>query len=255
MKSKEELRAKAIQLRKKGFSYNEIRKYVPVSKSSLSMWLKHVRLSPKHRARLYTKQIAILALGAPSQRERRKKEVERIISRAKAEIRFPLSTEAYRFLGAALYWAEGSKTKNFEITNSDPMLVVFMVKWFSDTFNVSPKTFKAHLNIYSQQNEGNLKKFWSNLIGVPIENFGKTFVKPANKNFKKNNLYYGTIKVRVPKGTDMKLRIFGWIQGALQELMPRIESVQRKWSSVREVDRNPVNLVSAYSSAGRAALS
>ena len=252
MDAKREMRQKAVKLRKKGLSYNEIRKFVPVSKSSLSLWLKDVRLSSKHRARLYTKQIAILALGAPSQRERRKKEIEKIVSEAKLEIQFPLSAETYRFLGAALYWAEGSKTKNFEITNSDPMMVAFMTKWFSDTFKVPIKTFKAHLNIYSQQNEDQLKRFWSNLIGLPLENFGKTFVKPANKNFKKNNLYYGTIKVRVPKGTDMKLRIFGWIQGALQELNPRIESVQRKWSSLREVGRNPVNLLSAHSSVGRA---
>jgi len=242
MDAKPALRAKALILRKKGLSYNEIRKFVPVSKSSLSIWLKNVRLSPKHRARLYTKQIAILALGAPSQRERRKKQIDEIVTRAKAEIELPLSHDAYRFLGAALYWAEGSKTKNFEITNSDPMLVAFMVKWFSETFNVSPTTFKAHLNIYSQQDENDLKRFWSTLIGVPISNFGKTFVKPANKYFKKNNLYYGTIKVRVPKGTDMRLRIFGWIQGALQDLSPRVEFVQRKWSFLREVDRNPVNL-------------
>lgn len=135
------------------------------------------------------------------------------------------------------------------------MLVAFMVRWFDITFNVSPATFRAHLNIYSQQNESDLKKFWSDLTGVPLNNFGKTFIKPANKGFKKNNLYYGTIKVRVPKGTDMRHRIFGWIQAALQDEIPRIESVQRKWSTLKEVDRLPVNLASAHSSAGRAARS
>ncbi len=252
MKEKPALKAKAIQLRKKGLSYNEIRKYIPVSKSSLSLWLKHIRLSPKHRARLYTKQIEILSRGTPSQVERRKREVEQIISDAKAEIQLPLSSETFKFLGAALYWAEGTKGKNFTVTNSDPMLIMFMVGWFKRIFKISPTTLKARLNIYPQQNEMTIKKFWSDLTSIPLDNFGKTFVKPKSKGYKKNNLYYGTISVYVPKGTDMKLRIFGWIQAALQDIAPQLESTQRKWSSLREVDRNPVNLVAAYSSAGRA---
>ena len=235
-------RAKAVTLRKKGLSYNEIRREVPVSKSSLSLWLKHVPLSPRHRARLYTKQIQILSRGSQSQHERRKREVDKIIADAKAEVHLPLSKDTFKFLGAALYWAEGSKTKNFEVTNSDPLLIAFMVQWFHKTFDVPPKSFKAHLNIYPQQNEIDIKRFWSSLTGIPLSNFGKSFIKPLNKGYKKNNLYYGTIKVRVPKGTDMKLKVFGWIQGALQELSSKIESTQRKWLFVTKVDRNPVNL-------------
>lgn len=235
-------RAKAIMLRKKGLSYNEIRRVVPVSKSSLSLWLNHVSLSPQHRARLYTKQIQILSRGSQSQHERRKREVDKIIADAKAEVHFPLSKDAFKFLGAALYWAEGSKTKNFEVTNSDPFLIAFMVQWFHTTFGVAPKTLKVHLNMYPQQNELDIKRFWSSLTGIPLNNFGKSFIKPPNKNYKKNNLYYGTIKVRVPKGTDMKLKTFGWIQGALQDLAPKIESTQRKWLYLTKVDRNPVNI-------------
>ena len=242
MVEKAAYRARAIILRKEGLSYNEIRRDVPVSKSSLSLWLKQVPLSPQHRARLYTKQIQILSRGSQSQHERRKREVDNIIAGAKAEVHFPLSKDAFKFLGAALYWAEGSKTKNFEITNSDPFLIAFMVQWFHKTFGVSPQSFKVHLNIYPQQNETHIKQFWSNLTGIPLSNFGKSFIKPLNKGYKKNNLYYGTIKVRVPKGTDMKLKIFGWIQGALQELAPKIESTQRKWLYLTKVNRTPVNI-------------
>ena len=186
MKKKMEMRALATALRKKGLSYNEIRQRVPVAKSSLSLWLKHVRLSPKHRAHLYTKQIQILSRGTPSQVERRKREVSLIIENARKEILLPLSSETHRFLGAALYWAEGSKTKNFAITNSDPILIAFMTHWFKEMFGIPSSTLKAHLNIYSQQNEKEVKQFWSEVTGIPIENFGKTFIKPTNKGFKKN---------------------------------------------------------------------
>ena len=242
MRKKTAFRAQAVILRKKGLSYNEIRRQIPVSKSSLSIWLKDILLSPRHRARLYTKQIQILSRGSQSQHERREREVDKIIADAKAEVHLPLSKDTFKFLGAALYWAEGSKTKNFEITNSDPLLIAFMVQWFHDTFGVPAVRLKVHLNIYPQQNERDIRKFWSNLTGIPVNNFGKSFIKPPNKGYKKNNLYYGTIKVRVPKGTDMRIRIFGWIQGALQELAPKIESTQRKWARLAKVDRHPVNV-------------
>jgi len=242
MKQKVDMRALAVTLRTKGLSYNEIRQQVPVAKSSLSLWLKNVRLSPKHRARLYTKQIRILSRGTPSQVERRKREIALIAENAKKEISLPLSSETYRFLGAALYWAEGSKTKNFDITNSDPILIAFMARWFNKIFGIPPSLLKVHLNIYSQQNEDDVKRFWSEITGIPIENFGKSFIKPAGKGFKKNNLYYGTIKMRVPKGTDMRHKTLAWIQAALQDLMPEIELTELRWSHLKTVERPPVNI-------------
>jgi len=51
----------AIELRKEGLSYGEIKKEVNVSKSTLSLWLKTVPLTPEQRERLYTKKVLILA--------------------------------------------------------------------------------------------------------------------------------------------------------------------------------------------------
>jgi hypothetical protein len=242
MEAKIALKRKALSLRKKGLSYNEIRKHVPVAKSSLSLWLKHIPLSEEHRGRLYTKQVEFLSHGMASQKERRKKQIESIVLEARKEISTPLSPETYRLLGAALYWAEGSKTNGFEITNSDPVLILFMVDWFEKVFQIPRTSLRVSMNIYRQQNEPDLKKFWSEITGIPLQNFGKAFVKPENKGYKKNNLYYGTVKVRVPKGTDMRIQVFGWIQSALQEFSPTIESAQLRWSHLREVQRPPVNL-------------
>ena len=114
MKQKMDMRKLAIALRKKGLSYNEIRQQVPISKSSLSLWLKHIRLSPKHRARLYTKQIQILSRGTPSQVKRRKREIALLNENARKEISLPLSLETHRFIGAALYWAEGKKQRTLK---------------------------------------------------------------------------------------------------------------------------------------------
>ena len=236
-----QLKLEAVELRKKGLSYGEINKKVNVAKSTLSYWLKSIPLTLEQKERLYTKSVLILSRGPQSQRERRIREITKIIEEAEKEIQFPLSFEAYRLFGAALYWAEGKKTKHFTITNSDPCFILFMVRWFKRIFEVTPQNLKARLNIYPQQNESQLKQFWSQLTSIPLENFGKSFVKPINKGYKKNNLYYGTIEVRVSKGTNMRHKVFGWIKAVLKDIDPQTELIQREWKSLKEVPR-PVNI-------------
>lgn len=242
MKSLITLKNKAVKLRNKGLSYNEIRKEVGVSKSSLSLWLKDIPLSLEHKKRLYTKQIEILARGPNSQRERRIKEIESIIKEAKSEVKLPIPLETLRLMGAMLYWAEGRKIKGMmELTNSDPLLILFFVNWLGKIFNIHAQDLKMRLNIYPQQDEGDLKKFWSDLTGIPISSFGKSFVKPPNKFYKKNTLYYGTARIEVPKSVDKKHRLHGWIYKALSDFHPTVESIERKWISLKE-EKRPVNI-------------
>lgn len=240
-KDYQKLKTKAIELRKKGASYTEIGKSLSLSKGTLSYWLKSVPLKKEFREKFYTKRIENLSKGSQSQKERRKREIENIIKKSENEVCLPLSTEAYRLMGTALYWAEGSKTKMCEITNSDPHLILFMVQWFESMFKIPPKDLKAALNIYPQQNENKIIKFWSDLTGIPVHNFGKSYVKPVSTNYKKNNLYYGTIKIRLSKSVDIKHRIFGWVKASLKNIETNVELTEKKWQSLKEVPR-PVNL-------------
>ena len=235
------LKKEAIRLRKKGFSYNRIKEKINVSKSTLSLWLKSVPLKPEYRKRLYTKRIQNLARGPYSQRERRRREVENIIKEAKREIKGPLSFEIYRLFGAALYWAEGSKSTMFKITNSDPHFILFMVHWVEKMFGISRKELKANLDIHSQQNKKDIEKFWSDLTGIPLERFGKTQIKPYSTGFKKNNLYYGTFRIYVPKSADFKVRVFGWIQAVLQDIDPKIKLIEGRWKKLKKIPR-PFNI-------------
>lgn len=235
------LKKQAILLRKGGLSYGEIKENLGIPKSTLSYWLKNTPLKPHHKKRLYTKQIQILSMGAPSQKERRKREVEEIINEATKEIPLPIALDTYRLMGAALYWAEGSKNGMLEMTNSDPYLILFTVRWIEMVFNIPAKNMKARLNIYPQQNESEIKQFWSDLTGIPVNNFGKTYVKPFSSGYKKNNLYYGTMRIEVPKSTDMKHKVYGWLKAVLNENEVKVQLVQRKWQKLTGTSR-PINL-------------
>lgn len=231
------LKTKAVKLRKTGLSYGEIKKILNISKATLSFWLKDVPLTEDQRSRLYTKQVLILSRGPQCQKERRKREIDKILEDSEKEVKFPLSDEAFRLFGAALYWAEGSKTTGLKITNSDPYLILFMVRWLKKVFGFLPKDLKAWLNIYPQQNDLEIKQFWSQLTGIPVEKFGKSFIKPLNKNYKKNTLYYGTISVMAPKATDIRYKIFGWVKSAMKDINKKTELTQREWKKLAETSR------------------
>lgn len=231
------IKERVRSLRKKGFSYGEISKKTGISKSTVKYWCGNIKLNKKDYLRLYTKQIAMLSRGPNSSHDRRQKEVEKIIQDAEKEISLFIDSDTYKLFGAALYWAEGNKVNDFTITNSDPLLIQFMAQWFCNIFKVTTNQMKAHLNIYSQQNDSELKKFWSDITGIPLKNFGKTFIKPLSKNYKKNNLYYGTIKIRVSKGTDFRHRVFGWINAILKDVKINVEITEKKWYKLRDCKR------------------
>lgn len=48
---------KAIKLRREGLSYREILRYVPVAKSTLSLWLRDVGLAKRQTQRLTKKDL------------------------------------------------------------------------------------------------------------------------------------------------------------------------------------------------------
>lgn len=236
-KYSKEFKQKARRLRKSGLSYKEIAGKLNIGKSTAKLWCCDVVLNVEDKKRLYNKQIEVLSRGPNSSHERRQREINTILENAGREIKLPLSLDTYRLVGAALYWAEGNKTTHFSITNSDPYLVKFVVQWMSDVLKISPKNLKAHLNIYPQQNESEIKKFWSDTTEIPLQNFGKSFIKPVNKGYKKNTLYYGTIKIRAFRGTDFRYRVFGWIDAVLKNTKTKVENVEKKWHNLKNYKR------------------
>ena len=229
------LKLKSINLRKQGLSYGVIAKKLNISKSTASFWLYKIKLTREQRKNLDRNQAKHLNYGPNSQRNRRLREVQIIINKAKNEISDNIALESYRLFGTALYWAEGGKKAMFYMTNSDPQLILFWTKWLEKIFKIRPNTLTARLNIYPQQSEKVIKKFWSELTKIPLSNFGKSHVKPLSKNYKKNSLYYGTIRIEVPKGTDYRYKVYAWQQKILEKIAPRVRMIEKRWEKLRKV--------------------
>ena len=204
-------------LRRRGLSYREIRQQASfsIAKSTISDWCKDIELSDQQKNRLgqlfkdgnYRGRLA----GSKVTQIRRAKEVEGIRELSKSEI-FPLTENEFRLSGLMLYWAEGNKKNKVGVSNSDPRLISFMMRWFRKICFVPEHKFKVYLNIHSGQDESKIKEFWSKIIDLPVSQFGKSYIKAEGTGHRKNILYNGTIKIEI---CDRNLlhRILGWIEG------------------------------------------
>ena len=202
---------KARFLRKQGLSYNEIKQKLELSKSTISLWCRDVILSKRQKQRLWHNWLTSPKLGGLANHERREQEILEIKRAARNEIQ-KLNGETFRVAGIMLYWAEGTKTQSTAISNSDPRIIKLMVGWFKKVFNIAPIQLKAHLHIHYGNDEKKIKKYWSQLTGIPLKNFGKSFIKPAGTGHRTNILPNGIIKIRVSGigSENLRHRILAW---------------------------------------------
>lgn len=211
------LKEKARELRARGLSYQIIIKKIGVSKSTISLWCRDVKLTTKQQKKLYDRHESRMTGIKIIQSNFWHKRCDAFWSGTK-KIKIIKLTKYEHFLsGLMIYWAEGTKQKGAAITNSDPRLIKFMVNWFWIHFNISPQQLSAHLHLHTGQDENEIKKYWTKLTGIPLDNFQKSFIKKEGTGYKKNKLYYGTIKIKA-KCVGSTYLLFQ-ILGALAQLL------------------------------------
>lgn len=209
----------AIELRKKGFSYSEIKKEVSVSKDTLSRWCRNIILSPTQLERLLQKKLLGSEKGrikgAKIQQQRRIQEIKNLEISGDKEIG-KLSKRDRFLVGTALYVAEGYKTdKCIGFSNSDPKLIIFMIDWFKEFLNIKPKKFRGAIWIHDNLDHKLAEKYWSIVTHIPLKQFNKTYIsknKPNSKKIRKNIHNYGVFSIRISDAKSQR-RILGWIHG------------------------------------------
>lgn len=219
------LRIKARNLReKKGLSIKEIESLLGASRGTVSLWCRDIRLTPEQIKRLEEKEKSGRVRGqikaSEKHRKNRLKKVAKIHKKANKDIG-KLSRREVRMIGAALYWAEGSKKeRSLSFANSDPEMIKFYIFWLTRICEVSPNRIKCSVGINQvhQKREKEVKKYWSTVTGIPIAQFNKTSFKKVNnkKSYRNFKRHYGTLSVRVLKGTDLYYLTLGWIKALKQ---------------------------------------
>ncbi|XOB41302.1 MAG: hypothetical protein ACKKMW_01045 [Candidatus Nealsonbacteria bacterium] len=213
---------RAIKLRIQGKSYREIINIIPnLSKSTLSGWLRNVRLTQEQEEKL-KRNIETITCNARmksawTRRKKRILQIKIITENARKESSLFFKNPLF-LIGTALYWAEGSKAHEYvQFSNSDPRLIKIMMEWFREICKVPEVKFKIHIYIHKIYRNENCEKFWSKITKIPVERFGKTTYKPTFYKIKKNSDYKGVCRIDIGD-VNLFRRIMGWQQGILEIL-------------------------------------
>lgn len=212
------LSQKARKLRHNGASLNEIVSLLKVPKSTARYWCRDIRLSEKQLRRLNSKQLLGSVRAAEKIRQRRLDTISFLMKEGEQEIG-SISERDLWIAGAALYWAEGYKKGNdeFGFTNSDPRLILLIIKWLVDICKVPKFEIRCRVCINSIHRK-RIKKiqiFWSNILEIPLDQFTKsTLISVKNKkSYLNSENYFGTLRIKVRKGTNLRRKVMGWIEG------------------------------------------
>ena len=197
---------------------------LPVSKGSLSYWLRDVTLTDLQKRRIYAKDLEVRKKFVEYNTLKHKDAVlnKAAISEAACKEIVDLSQRDLKLIGTALYWAEGYRTvraKQVDFANSDSAMIKLIMRWFREICRVPNDRFRAKLQIHDAGNIQEAITFWSLATDIPIKQFTKSYIRisPTSRKRVGNYLPHGICHIRI-SDTKLLAKIKGWIQGLSEAL-------------------------------------
>ena len=218
MRAKRAEREQAVRLRLQGLSYAQILARIPVSRSSLSLWLRDVPLTPAQQAQLAAVKLSGARRGGLVRRLERKARAARIMAEASREAILRLNgRDLLWVLGTTLYWAEGDKARHsgkrqVAFTNTDPSMIRIFVAYLARCCGVAADDLVFALYIHPTGRIQAASRFWRRTLGIEHSRLRVYLKRPNDRPRRKNTAatYYGTMRVGVRRSTALFYRIEGW---------------------------------------------
>lgn len=199
MQAKVRERQRAIVLRTQGRSLSEISEIVKVSKSSVSLWVRHLILSDSAKKQVLRRRVEARERSATTNRAR----VDSKFTQARAygesvTKNAHINADTRRLMCALLYWCEGTKIRRRELlafTNSDPELVTAFLHLLRTGFKINEKRLRLVLHIHEYHDAEEQLQFWSKLTKIPRTQCNKPYLKP-HTGIRSREGYQGCVSVR-----------------------------------------------------------
>ena len=219
--SKFHLKPKAHKLRREGVSLGDISDELGISKGTASKWCSEIKLTKSQEQKLKDKVIFMgmegRLKGARMNREKKLQSIRDAKQWAQSKIS-KISNRDRFVANIALYWAEGSKkdtSNGFNIVNSDPDMIAFVYNWLVDDLDIKKDMIMPRIVINASHKDrtDNILIFWSNLLELPKDRFGKVnYIQSKHKKLYKNrDNYFGVLRLGVSKSTVLRYRILALI--------------------------------------------
>lgn len=168
-----ELKPEAIRMRENGSSIREIEKLLKIPRSTLSGWLKNIKLTTSQKTKLAQNWQNALGnarekalIWHHSQKEKRLKEAEDKAAKILENID-QKNKNMLELALAMLYLGEGDKTNITSMGNSNPLILKFFIKVVESLFNINKSDIRCDIHLRSDQNEKKAVQYWSNELGLP----------------------------------------------------------------------------------------
>ncbi|MDQ2686469.1 MAG: hypothetical protein M3Y28_01220 [Armatimonadota bacterium] len=214
MKSEEKNLAR--ELRRQGFSYNEILEQVTVSKGTLSLWLRDITLTEEQIARLEARLGGGREKFILSMRTHRDARWAGFQQEAEEEYA-ALSQDPEFMFGLALYIGEGSKTAPNELclTNCDSGVIRHGLRFFLK-IGVPYQQIRCAIGIHPGLSKEAAQAYWQDVTGLPRNQFHtvREVASRASSGKKGHLQIYGTCQLRASV-TKIRQKVHRWMELAL----------------------------------------
>lgn len=176
--ARKEDKIRAINLRLKGKSYSQIKSQLKVSKSTLSNWLQDYPLSEKRIRELRDLNPQRIERYRATRASQKKTRLDAVYIKEKKTL-LPFSKRDLFIAGLFLYWGEGGKTANAQLTltNTKPSIIKFFILWAKDVLQTDKKDIIFRLHVFGDMNPQEEISVWSKELKVSRNQFRKCYVK------------------------------------------------------------------------------
>jgi hypothetical protein len=131
-----------------------------------------------------------------------------------------LTDQAYLAAGAALYAGEGSKREQkVSFANTDPLMIAFFCAWLRRFFAIDQSRLRVRIYLHQGLDISAAEEFWSEVTGVPREQFGKPYRAVANPTIRLSKHQFGCVYVTYCCATTHRA-IMGLVGGLLSSSVP-----------------------------------
>jgi Homeodomain-like domain len=216
-----EIKEKAIKLRKKGYSVNRIAKDLKKSKSTISIWVRDVELTEEQKKELRDKNpifnpllrgcggTNVVKVFYNKLREKYRKTGRELAIKNQKNTNF--------VAGLMLYWAEGYRSNNkstVKFTNTQMEMVKFFLSFLKKYFNVKNSDIKISVYYHEgQRSITEIQNYWLANLSLNPTNLNRPYLENKRNitNKRKNRYPYGICNLIVYK-TEILQQIYGAIQ-------------------------------------------
>lgn len=195
------LKNKAIYLRKTGFSLRYIANHLHLSKSTVSVWLRNIKLTQSQKKHLINNWKAGLVKArikaAQVNKQAKRKRIETInkdVNKLFKQIK--INNPILEIFLSSLFLGEGFKKEGKTAMGSlNPEILKSFVTLLRILYKTDQSKFRAAIYARADQNINSLINYWSKLLKISPSQFHKTQVDKRTRSKKTYPDYKGVCAV------------------------------------------------------------